>query len=1043
MARNLELILQIKTQGKGLEQLNKQAQQLARNLEKVGKDTSQSFGKLSKAQDAAATSANKAAMAEKKLSTAVGKTEVAAKKAATSEKQLNQARDNSVGSLGKINAGLTTIQGALAGAAGAGLVFKQAFDFAKEGAAATQTAESFNRLNESVFQTPDLLEQMTAASRGTISELELMQGLLTLTAGTSRELSQSFAEASPRLLEIAKASNKLNPSLGDTAFLYDSIATGIKRTSPLILDNLGIVVKVGEANEKYAESLGKSVKQLTAEEKQLALLNATLEAGDTLIKQVGGNVDSSTDAYARLEVQIGNVTGGFKQWLADGLLPTISFLSGDYKNAINATIDNNLKGAESLEGMIEAAQRLADYENLGARAFWGTDHLLTDDRKRQIDDLTTAIAKQSDTAVELGQNLEKAFGKRYALEIGESGGGLDNILKEAKQLDQLEKASDAMLGMAAAGQQLANGVDPLAGIFTETAEAAAMTEEEIRKAAKALSGFAETKGLSPEQFEDLAVALGGTGEAIEYVGKVTRDTLSEGEKYQVTAKQIEEVEKARAKAHEEAGEAAKKSYDGLVDEARKAQQAALDLFSALRANSTANFSGAINAGEDEGIFNQELSSIGDKIFSGGRTSQQQSDLKDLQKEYANTLESIREYELGIKGATLSEQKRAEKIADLQKGLSQMGQSMNELESITGSYTGQTVEATINQDRVNQAIYDSAGAAGASAEQLAILGSTLGIFSEEAATAALQSALIQEKISQLAQAYVSGETSISGMKAELANFISEVQDTASITALGDEIEELNREMSGLEEAREIVIRTEAAQMAVDELIDRAQELKLTESELLEATDLLATGQAKTAESAASMVRGISDTEQAASQATDKIVEFDDKLRSLPESVETDIVANAEKAITDIERVNMELDRMPSQKTIDLIVREQNNSTFDASVPEGTARNSGGTFKRGQPILVGDDPSGGLTPYSELIVPDFNGRVYNNKETREMMAPSFFGGRETFSGIGASDTPQIQGDTITNHNYSAAAIAVAQADIYRRKRARVDRAMGVTS
>jgi hypothetical protein len=154
-----------------------------------------------------------------------------------------------------------------------------------------------------------------------------MQGVLKLTAGTSDELGSALAGAAPKLLEIAKASNKLNPALGDTAFLYDSISTGIKRASPLILDNLGIVVKVGEANKTYADQLGKTVAALTAEEKQMALLNATIAAGDTLISQVGGNVDSATDSYAQLEVGIANVTNELKILAAEGLGPVVGFLN--------------------------------------------------------------------------------------------------------------------------------------------------------------------------------------------------------------------------------------------------------------------------------------------------------------------------------------------------------------------------------------------------------------------------------------------------------------------------------------------------------------------------------------------------------------------------------------------------------------------------------------------------------------------------------------------------------------------------------------------
>ena len=195
-------------------------------------------------------------------------------------------------------------------------VFKTAFDWGEQGATVIQTTESFAMLLEKVGAAPDLLEQLQVASKGTISDMGLMSSTATLLAGTTGELATSLANATPELLEIAKAANKLNPSLGDTTFLYNSIATGIKRASPLILDNLGIVVKVGKANEDYAKALGKTVQQLTAEEQQMALLNATLEAGGNLIDQVGGNTDSATDSFARMEVSIENASNALKAQFA-------------------------------------------------------------------------------------------------------------------------------------------------------------------------------------------------------------------------------------------------------------------------------------------------------------------------------------------------------------------------------------------------------------------------------------------------------------------------------------------------------------------------------------------------------------------------------------------------------------------------------------------------------------------------------------------------------------------------------------------------------
>ena len=63
------------------------------------------------------------------------------------------------------------------------------FDMAEAGAGINQITESFNRMNEAVYQTPDLLDDLRAASRGTISDVDAMRGILTLTAGTSQEMS--------------------------------------------------------------------------------------------------------------------------------------------------------------------------------------------------------------------------------------------------------------------------------------------------------------------------------------------------------------------------------------------------------------------------------------------------------------------------------------------------------------------------------------------------------------------------------------------------------------------------------------------------------------------------------------------------------------------------------------------------------------------------------------------------------------------------------------------------------------------------------------
>ena len=205
-----------------------------------------------------------------------------------------------------------------------GVAAKKAFDLARSGAAIEQTRESFDRLIRSLGQGPELLEDLRKAARGTVDDMTLMSSVLTLVAGAGPELARGLLAATPRLLEIAKAANKLNPALGDTAFFFESIATGIKRAQPLILDNLGLTIKVGAANIAMAKELGKSVDALTAEEKAIAILNDTMRAGAVIIEQVGGSTEALTDEFDILTTNIKNATEAWKIAIKEGLLPIVT-----------------------------------------------------------------------------------------------------------------------------------------------------------------------------------------------------------------------------------------------------------------------------------------------------------------------------------------------------------------------------------------------------------------------------------------------------------------------------------------------------------------------------------------------------------------------------------------------------------------------------------------------------------------------------------------------------------------------------------------------
>ncbi len=352
--------------------------------------------------------------------------------------------------------------------AAVGLTMKKVFDLGREGAAIQQTAESFDFLLDRMRVAPDLLDRLTAASNNTISTFELQSSTMKLLAGASGELGPALAEATPRLLEIAKAANKLNPSLGTTSFLYESIATGVKRAQPLILDNLGLVLKVGAANEAYALELGKTVEELTAQEKTMAILNATLLAGDEMIKQVGGDTESLTDSFDQLSVALKETVDEFKKELSPELITIIKTMT-DYltrnrklKASLNEQEKAVRKSAKSWEEYDAAVKEFAEETNpeliKGANAaadileFFG---LVSEDTADKVDRLNEAefrAGREINENTEFNMQLIDAHNDRIK--------AVEELTEETEELTEvvLSEASAAEIATKA-NQTFLDGID--------------------------------------------------------------------------------------------------------------------------------------------------------------------------------------------------------------------------------------------------------------------------------------------------------------------------------------------------------------------------------------------------------------------------------------------------------------------------------------------------------------------------------------------------------------------------------------------------------
>lgn len=252
---------------------------LARNQAQAG-DTEGAIQRLRTALSGLSVSTPQTIAAEGQLA----RLEQAATRAATAVPRTTSALQGLQGVLGA--AGLTF---------GAAQILQGAVALTQAGAQAEQVRTRFDALASAAHTTGDaLLTALRAASGGEISDLNLQ-----LAANRANML--GVADSAEQLATLMAIARDRAQTLGTTATdAFNDLVTGLGRGSPLILDNLGIMVSVKEANEAYAQSVGKTVAALSEQEQKQALINAVLAQGQASLAATGGAADTTASSFKRL-----------------------------------------------------------------------------------------------------------------------------------------------------------------------------------------------------------------------------------------------------------------------------------------------------------------------------------------------------------------------------------------------------------------------------------------------------------------------------------------------------------------------------------------------------------------------------------------------------------------------------------------------------------------------------------------------------------------------------------------------------------------------
>lgn len=212
----------------------------------------------------------------------------------------------------------------------AGQVFKQAFDMAKEGATIEQTHESLDRMATSAGVASDLLGRLEAAAGGTVDDLVLAGGASRLMAGQSQEMARALGNAAPELVTISRAMAKLSPTVGDSTAAFEALTEAMQTGRTRGLQQWGFdITKIKDDQD---------------------LLNQILDQGRGLVSDLGGDVESATDKYARFEQGIDNLNDALVTFIANS----------EATNTVIQGLTDNLDGTNTVialhaQGVISTA----------------------------------------------------------------------------------------------------------------------------------------------------------------------------------------------------------------------------------------------------------------------------------------------------------------------------------------------------------------------------------------------------------------------------------------------------------------------------------------------------------------------------------------------------------------------------------------------------------------------------------------------------------------------------------------------------------------
>lgn len=212
---------------------------------------------------------------------------------------VNQTAEHTHGA-NKASEGLDKGLGGVSGAAGLAV---KALGVAGLALSLQQVVRGLDAAAERSFQVKAVFGALQIGIDGATEATMGLVDSYTLAQQANRAVRFGVVETGEEFATAADAAVKLGLSVGqDATSSVEDLIVALGRQSPMILDNLGITLKLSDAHSEYAKRIGKSVKDLNDAEKAEAFRVIGLEKAVEASRDILIETDTLAASYKKLKI---------------------------------------------------------------------------------------------------------------------------------------------------------------------------------------------------------------------------------------------------------------------------------------------------------------------------------------------------------------------------------------------------------------------------------------------------------------------------------------------------------------------------------------------------------------------------------------------------------------------------------------------------------------------------------------------------------------------------------------------------------------------